>query len=461
MLHPSPESSSLETEIQLLGRKIFAAIGAERPSAFDKNFLVGRILKWSMSKPDLKINMFRLVDVLPALKSRRAIAAHVKDYLADALSDLNPLLGLSVKGPIGLGRSALIAGAVKVGVSQMARQFIVGEDPVSALPALRKLRRSRLSFTVDLLGEFSVSEREALTYVDRYLEALTVFSERMRRWPESAPIIPGHPGERGANCVSVKLSALYSQCGPLNFEGSVAILSDRLARIARKAAEVGAAMYVDAEDSANNPIIYQSFKNVFGASEFRDFPYPGIVVQAYAKNSGQVLDDLLAFARRRDNPIAVRLVKGAYWDYETTLSRQNDWPSPLFSRKQSSDANFEALSRVLVDNHKIVLPAFASHNIRSLAHAVCYARQHGLTNREYELQMLFGMADPIARAFAREDLLIRFYAPLGRMLPGMGYLVRRLLENTSNESFLRHTFFDQNEVEALLTRPTLSEHEEL
>ena len=194
----------------------------------------------------------------------------------------------------------------------------------------------------------------------------------------------------------------------------------------------------------------------FGAGEFKDFLYPGIVVQGYAKESEKLLNELLAFAKRR-GPIAVRLVKGAYWDHETILSKQNQWSSPLFAEKSSTDANYERLSTLLLNNIEHCLPAFGSHNVRSLAHACCYAEERGIGKDRFELQMLYGMADPIAKAFKSKGYLVRFYVPLGEILPGMGYLVRRLLENTSNESFLRHTFFEADKVESLLEAPKFSE----
>lgn len=234
---------------------------------------------------------------------------------------------------------------------------------------------------------------------------------------------------------------------------SVAILSERLRAIALEAQRARALMYVDAEDSGSNAIIYETFEEVFGSGELKSYPYPGIVVQAYAKDSEALIMRLLNFAKKRGSPIAVRLVKGAYWDYETITSQLNNWDSPLFANKESSDAQFEHLSRILLDNHKHCLPAFGSHNVRSLAHACCYADSLGLTEKDFELQMLFGMADPIADTFSKEGYLVRLYAPLGDLLPGMGYFVRRLLENTSNESFLRHTFFDQDNIERLLKEP--------
>ena len=444
---------SIEPRIREFGREIFKALGQERPSALNKNYWSGRIMEWSMTKPEFKINMFRLVDVLPSLKNSSAVARHVNEYLGKVGTEMNGLMDWGLNVPPDSIRAKLTSMVVRKSVEQMAQQFIAGESPEDALKPLRKLRKENLSFTADLLGEFSLSEREAVKYVDRYMEALQVFGKEIPNWKEAAPIIPGHPGERSAVCISVKLTALYSQCGPMNFDRSVQVLKERLSVIVSKAKEIGAIVYVDAEDSANNPIIYETFKQTFMREEFRDFLHPGIVVQAYAKGSEKVLLDLIDYAKKRGTPIAVRLVKGAYWDHETILSSQYGWESPLFSKKESSDANYEHLSRLLIDNHLLCLPAFGSHNIRSLAHACCYAESKGLSNRDFELQMLFGMAGPIAAAFTKRNYLVRLYVPLGEMLPGMGYLVRRLLENTSNESFLRHTFFEGDAVEALLNEP--------
>lgn len=446
-------NQDLSTEITEFGKRIFSDIGKEQPSAFNKNYWSGRIMEWSMTQPEFKTNMFRLVDVLPQLRNSVAIASHVNEYLGAVASNIHGLVdwGVNVK-PNSL-RARVTSVFVKKGVQQMASQFIAGESPKSALKALRNIRSQNLAFTVDLLGEYSVSEKEAEIYLERYLEALNVFGEQIPGWKESRPIVAGHPGESSPVCISVKLSAMYSQCKPLNFDRSVEVLSNRLAMIVEKAKQIGALIYIDAEDSGNNPIILQVFKNIFMRPEYRDFPYPGIVLQAYAKSSEQTLRDLLDYARKRGTPIAMRLVKGAYWDQETIHARQYNWESPLFAHKESSDAQFEKLSRLLIDNHKVCLPAFGSHNIRSLSHACMYAQHQGLSPKDFELQMLFGMAEPIARAFSKQGYLTRLYVPLGELLPGMGYLVRRLLENTSNESFLRHTFFDDNEVLHLLKEP--------
>jgi RHH-type proline utilization regulon transcriptional repressor/proline dehydrogenase/delta 1-pyrroline-5-carboxylate dehydrogenase len=447
--------SSVNQKTIEMGKDIFAKINRHKPSILNKKFWSATMMEWSMKNPELKVNMFRFVDVLPTLKSSGSVAKHLSEYLSPVTKKMGALFHWATTVHPLSPRALLTSVGARFGVTQMATQFIAGQNAQTAESPLKNLRRENIAFTVDLLGEYCLSEKEAEAYLERYMEALTELGRRIHHWPESKPIIAGHPGESTPLCISVKLTALYSQCGPLNVDKSVEVLSERLSRIVRKAREVNALIYVDAEDSGNNEIIYRTYKNVFGSSEFRDFPYPGIVVQAYSTAASGIIDDLLDFSRKRGNPIAVRLVKGAYWDHETISCEQNNWPCPLFKNKESSDANYEAMTRKLIDNHKLIFPAFASHNIRSLSHACMYAENKGLAPKDFELQMLFGMADPICFAFRDRGYLIRQYVPLGEMLPGMGYLIRRLLENTSNESFLRHTFFDQDKIEDLLSEPQM------
>ncbi|HEX4979014.1 MAG TPA: bifunctional proline dehydrogenase/L-glutamate gamma-semialdehyde dehydrogenase, partial [Acidimicrobiales bacterium] len=165
------------------------------------------------------------------------------------------------------------------------------------------------------------------------------------------------------------------------------------------------------------------------------------------------LADIVSWARGRRTPIAVRLVKGAYWDSEIIQARAEGWPVPVFERKDETDANYERLTRLLLDHSADVRPAFASHNLRSLAYAIGYARSRGIHDSAFEIQMLHGMAEPIHVAIRRLGLRLRVYAPVGDLVPGMAYLVRRLLENTSNESFVRHRFEEQHSLDELVRPP--------
>ena len=147
-----------------------------------------------------------------------------------------------------------------------------------------------------------------------------------------------------------------------------------------------------------------------------------------------MLDWVRATARRL--PLTVRLVKGAYWDHELVEARQQGWESPVFERKADSDLNFEQLTRRVLDARPDVRVAIASHNLRSVAHAIAYNRVQGGDDRDLELQVLRGLGDDLQQALASRGLRVRAYCPVGDLVAGMAYLVRRLLENTANDSFL-------------------------
>src|SRR5205085_9387438 len=196
------------------------------------------------------------------------------------------------------------------------------------------------------------------------------------------------------------------------------------------------------------------FRTLFMEEEFREWPHAGIVIQAYLRDAERDLTNLIEWGRQRGTRFTVRLVKGAYWDYEKIKAAQNGWRVPVWLQKPESDANFEVCTRILLENEAIVTSAFGSHNVRSIAHAQAYAQQLGIDKSRIEFQLLYGMAGPIKRALVEMGYRVREYCPVGELLPGMSYLVRRLLENTSNEGFLKAKFSDQVSAAELLRDPT-------
>ena len=179
----------------------------------------------------------------------------------------------------------------------------------------------------------------------------------------------------------------------------------------------------------------------------------GIAIQAYLKSCGDDLARLRDFSRRRGTPFWVRLVKGAYWDYETAIADQNDWVPPVFMNKWESDVNYEKQTRFLLENYQLLRPAFGSHNIRSISNALALAEMLGVPKKCIEFQLLYGMADQIKDALVEMGHRVRVYTPYGQLLPGMAYLVRRLLENTANQSFLRASFIEHISEAELLQNP--------
>jgi RHH-type proline utilization regulon transcriptional repressor/proline dehydrogenase/delta 1-pyrroline-5-carboxylate dehydrogenase len=240
---------------------------------------------------------------------------------------------------------------------------------------------------------------------------------------------------------------------PADPEDAIAHLAPKLRPILRRARELGAFINFDMESYAHKNTTLQLFRTLFMEPEFREWPHAGIVIQVYLRDAETDLRQLIEWGRQRGTRFTVRLVKGAYWDYEKIKAAQNGWRVPVFLRKPESDANFEVCTRILLENESIVTSAFGSHNVRSIAHAQAYAQQLGIDKSRIEFQLLYGMAGPIKRALVEMGYRVREYCPVGELLPGMSYLVRRLLENTSNEGFLKAKFSDNAGPEQLLRDP--------
>ena len=441
--------SPLQAEVEQRGERIFQLVDRHPESIFSKAGFYQRMMAFSMRDEHFKVQMFRFVDVLASLRSSRDIVRHLDEYFADMRNGSVPFLQTGLRAARIL--PWLTAPILRWNVSGMARQFIAGRNPDDVMKTLRKRRKERIGFTVDLLGEAVVSEREADEYAARCFELLEGLAEQTRGWTdplgrntELFPVVN----------ISVKISALYSQMNPADPEDAIAHLAPKLRPILRRAREVGAFVNFDMESYAHKNTTLELFRTLFAEPEFRDWPHAGIVIQAYLREAERDLRDLLDWGRARGTRFTVRLVKGAYWDYEKIKASQNGWRCPVFLQKPESDACFEKCTRILLDHESIVTAAFGSHNVRSIAHAQAYAEQLGIDKSRFEFQLLYGMAGPIKRALVEMGYRVREYCPVGELLPGMSYLVRRLLENTSNEGFLKAKFSDKASATQLLRDPT-------
>jgi RHH-type transcriptional regulator, proline utilization regulon repressor / proline dehydrogenase / delta 1-pyrroline-5-carboxylate dehydrogenase len=441
---------SLQSEIEQRGRRIFELVDKHPESLFSKAGFYQRLMTISMRDEQLKLQLFRFVDVLPSLLTSGELVEHLQEYFAEAHDSRK--LSQFLDAGIRLARIVpwLSGPILRWNVSEMARQFIAGRNSNDVLQILRKRRTQKIGFTVDLLGEAVVSETEADEYAARYLDLLEGLARETRNWTD--PLGKNSELFPVVN-VSVKISALYSQISPEDPADAIAHLAPKLRPLLRRARELGAFINFDMESYAHKNTTLELFKTIFTEEEFKDWPHAGIVTQAYLRDSEADLRDLIEWGRARGTRFAVRLVKGAYWDYETSKSRQNGWDCPVYLQKPASDANFEALTRLLLENESIVTSAFGSHNVRSIAHAQAFAEKLGIDRSRFEFQLLYGMAGPIKRALVDMGYRVREYCPVGELLPGMSYLVRRLLENTSNEGFLRAKFSENVPVEDLLRDP--------
>jgi len=323
-------------------------------------------------------------------------------------------------------------------VQRMAKRFIVGAGPAEAVPALRRLWQSGAATSVDLLGEATVTAAEADCYAQRCDEALRTLAQAVTTWPSRPTLEADSHGPIPRVNLSVKVTALTARVRAEAPELGIEDAKHRLRALLRTAKDVGAHLHVDMESMDSRDLITELVIKLLSEPEFKDGPSAGIVLQAYLRESPDRLRDVLAWAEAtpRAQPLTVRLVKGAYWDHEVVEARQHGWGVPVFEDKAESDRNFEALSRALIDAKPLVRTAIASHNLRSVAHAIAYNRLTGGDDGDIELQVLRGLGDDLQDALAHAGFRVRAYCPVGELVAGMAYLVRRLLENTANESFL-------------------------
>ena len=447
-----PSDPKIEAAVRLKGEQLFALMEKQPPPAlFSKKGAYARLMDWSMKDPVFKTQLFRFVDVLPSLNSSGEIVRHLQEYLGDKAVELNPAL------KAGLAASsfapALVATPVKAQIVDMAGQFVAGETGEDLLKQIKKNTKLGLATTIDLLGEAVVNEDEADVFLQRNIEILDSVSKFFAK--ESAPCFSdiGAKGPIPRLNLSVKISALTPDVHPADPENSIAALKQRLRPILRRAAEVDALINFDMESYKLKDLTLQLFKSIFEEPEFAQKPAIGIALQAYLRDCEADLRDLIAWARARNRPLSVRLVKGAYWDYETIIAQQRDWPIPVWQKKPESDANYEKLTVLLLENIDIITPNFASHNVRSCAHAIAQAERLGIDPRAYEFQALYGMADELKASLLQMGHRVREYCAIGELLPGMAYLVRRLLENTSNEGFLRIKNMGEATKDQLLGNP--------
>ena len=439
---------SLQSDVEQRGTRIFELVDKHPERLFSKAGFYQRLMALSMHDERFKTQLFRFVAVLPSLRRSSEIIQHLEEYFSDSNDGFSPLVGMGVR----VARLVpwISAPVLRWNVSEMARQFIAGRNPHEVIATLRKRRAQKIGFTVDVLGEAVVSEAEADEYAAIYGDLLEKLARETRDWTDplgkNAELFP-------VVNLSVKISALYSQMSPAAPADAIAHLSTKLRPLLRRARELGAFINFDMESYALKNTTLELFKTILTEAEFKDWPHAGIVIQAYLRDSEGDLRDLIEWGRGRGTRFAVRLVKGAYWDYETTKSGQNGSNPPVFLQKPESDANFEKLTRVLFENNSVVTPAFGSHNVRSIAHAQAVADELGIDRSRFEFQLLYGMAGPIKRALVEMGYRVREYCPVGELLPGMAYLVRRLLENTSNEGFLRAKFAENVPAKELLRDP--------
>jgi RHH-type proline utilization regulon transcriptional repressor/proline dehydrogenase/delta 1-pyrroline-5-carboxylate dehydrogenase len=417
-------AASLEPSIQAIGRTLY-----QRARDHPPGFYAGRrrVLKRAIADTQLRDALFQFIDVLPQLHDPHLIAAHFRAYLGDF--ELGGMFGRMLR----LGEHAWMAPLLQLTVARMARLFMVEEDAAVLAATLKKIAALPAAVSLDALGEVVLSEAEADVYAARILKLLAWLEASATPQPD----------------LSIKLSALTPRFDPIDLEGSMERVLCRLEPLCVAAASAGVRLTLDMENHDSRPLVLAVFRYL---AERPGIP-PGLALQAYRPDAEADLRALLNLPWTPERPLRVRLVKGAYWDTEVALAAQRFWPSPVYTDKAATDAAFERMTALLFAAGERVYPMIASHNLRSLAHALALARSLGRPVERWEVQMLYGMADPLAAAMIGEGARLRIYLPVGDLIGGIAYLIRRLLENTASTSVLRQAYLEDIPPESLLAPP--------
>jgi proline dehydrogenase len=431
----SVDLDRLEAEILEVGRALAARMDAARRTP--GRAIDDRAMAFAARDRELRAAMFRLVDVTPACRNLDDLGRHLAG-LVEQVPERSPSIEAAMRAAHAKAGRITLGAAVAAGVRHMSHRFIAGVDAQGALGELERLWRRGIGFSADLLGEATVTPAEADAYAARCAQTLERLAAGTGDWPPSEVLERDAIGPLPRVNLSVKVSALTPVMRPEAPEVGERDAARRLMPLLRRARDLGAHLHIDMESLDSRETTLELVGDLLAEPELRDGPSVGLVLQAYLRDSPEELGQTLAWAQasERRQPLVVRLVKGAYWDHEAAEAAQRGWSVPVFTDKAKCDRNFEALTRRLLDARPLVRVAVASHNLRSIAHAIAYNRVAGGVDRDLELQVLRGLGDELAAALAAEGHRVRVYSPLGELVAGMAYLVRRLLENTSNESFL-------------------------
>jgi len=341
------------------------------------------------------------------------------------LDEADPGIAGTLRGMIRRLGEPVIRTAVGRAMREMGRQFVLGETIEAAMKRARTKEAEGFTYSYDMLGEAAMTATDATRYARAYSQAISAIASACT------------PGEIAANPgISVKLSALHPRYEVAKTERVMAELVPVLRGLARLAARAGMGLNIDAEEADRLGLSLKVIEAVLADTELSGWDGFGVVVQAYGRRAGDVIDGLHEIATRLDRRIMVRLVKGAYWDTEIKHAQVEGLADfPVFTRKAATDVSYLAGARKLLAMTDRIYPQFATHNAHTVAAVLDMAE--GIDPGAYEFQRLHGMGEALYDIVRAEtDARCRIYAPVGAHRDLLAYLVRRLLENGANSSFV-------------------------
>ncbi|WP_144212796.1 bifunctional proline dehydrogenase/L-glutamate gamma-semialdehyde dehydrogenase PutA [Shewanella donghaensis] len=336
----------------------------------------------------------------------------------------------------------VIRQAMNTAMKIMGKQFVLGQTVKEALKNSVSKRQQGYTHSYDMLGEAAYTSSDALKYYNEYSQAIRDLGAQ--KYDETTSLRP---------TISIKLSALHPRYEVANEDRVLTELYDTVIKLIVQARELNIGISIDAEEMDRLELSLKLFQKLFNANETKGWGLLGIVVQAYSKRALPVLCWLTKLSREQGDEIPVRLVKGAYWDSELKWAQQGgEGGYPLYTRKAGTDVSYLACAYYLLSDATTgaIYPQFATHNAQTVASITAMSG-----TRNYEFQRLHGMGEELYDTMLAESgaKLVRIYAPVGAHKDLLPYLVRRLLENGANTSFVHKLVDPKTPIESLVVHP--------
>ncbi|MBM2609322.1 bifunctional proline dehydrogenase/L-glutamate gamma-semialdehyde dehydrogenase PutA [Pasteurella multocida] len=360
----------------------------------------------------------------------KLVSTHSEQQLSSSLTKL-----------IAKGGEPLIRKGVEVAMRLLGKQFVTGETIEQAIKNGEKRFQQGFRYSYDMLGEAALTEEDAARYYQDYVDSIHAVGKR------SSGL-----GVYAASGVSIKLSAIHPRYSLSQHQRVIDELYPKVKQLFLLAKQYDIGLNIDAEEADRLDISLDLVDRLLADPDLAHFNGIGLVVQAYQKRCTFVIDYLIEQARKHQHKIMVRLVKGAYWDSEIKRAQTDGAEGyPVFTRKVHTDVSYIACAKKLLAAQDVIYPQFATHNAQSLATVY-----HLAQGKQFEFQCLHGMGETLYdQVVGKHNLNVqcRIYAPVGSYKTLLAYLVRRLLENGANSSFVNHIVDDSIPVEALILDP--------
>ena len=430
------KEKAFEQRVQAHGAALLQGVRAQAQAASVAEKWVHALLSRLNDDPQFRIQALRFIDVLPSLGNDGDLVRIFNEYFEAEEFPLPRFGEFALQAGRLLGDHAL-AGLIRAAAGILSRQFLAGQNASEVFNRMAHLHKQGRRVSLDRVGEVTLSEGEADRYLRAYLDLIEAAAGR-----SPAPLQ-----------LSVKLSSLYARINAHSVDRAAEVVLQRLLVLTQAAREAGASITLDMEDYDKRPLTLVVFQRWISHPAFSDWTGAGIALQAYLRNVAEDVRLVRDLASRREAPFHVRLVRGAYWDQECVRALQHGWPIPVWRQQHQTDLAYERSIDQLLGLHPEIETAIATHNPRSIAYGMARAEQLGMDKADIEFQMLYGMAEPLQAALQAAGYPVRVYLPFGEPIPGMAYLVRRLLENSSSQSLERLSDVGDVGPEAALRAP--------